>query len=88
MSNNNYICLNCFRTFNEPQRIVERHGFDRPPYEEFTACPFCGGDYTKAVYCDNCKQPITGDFITVKDLGVSYCSDCITVLTIEDSWEV
>jgi len=27
--------------FSRPIRIIERHGWTYPPYEELMACPFC-----------------------------------------------
>lgn len=36
-----YKCENCGSIFSEPIVIKETHGFSRPPYECFDACPFC-----------------------------------------------
>lgn len=36
-----YMCENCGGIFSEPIVIKETHGFSRPPYECFDACPYC-----------------------------------------------
>ena len=36
-----YYCYNCDEMFSKPIRIIERHGWTYPPYEELMACPFC-----------------------------------------------
>lgn len=33
------ICVECERVFDQPNHIVERHGLDTPPYEEYDGCP-------------------------------------------------
>lgn len=38
-------CLDCGREFDVPERYIERHGFDYPPYEEYLGCPYCGGAF-------------------------------------------
>ena len=44
------ICAECGFMFygHEAARYVERHGFEHGPFEEFYACPFCGGAYDEA----------------------------------------
>jgi hypothetical protein len=43
-----YKCLDCGRTFSTPKYWQETHGLDYGPYEQFSGCPFCGGDYEDA----------------------------------------
>lgn len=38
-----YKCLECEKSFNRPLVLVERHGLDCEPYEEFYVCPYCKG---------------------------------------------
>jgi len=39
-----YYCYNCDEMFSRPIRIIERHGWTYPPYEELMACPYCGSN--------------------------------------------
>lgn len=34
-------CDNCGTCFSEPERIVETHNLDTPPYESLSVCPSC-----------------------------------------------
>lgn len=78
-----FICRDCGRIFETPQQIIERHGLDSPPYEEFSGCPFCGGDYTETYVCCECGQFITGDFVELKN-GEHYCNACYETYNILD----
>lgn len=69
------ICRDCGRIFDEPKKIVERHGLDEPPYEETYGCPSCGGAYTETFKCCGCSQYIFGQFVELCN-GEYYCSDC------------
>lgn len=41
-----YKCRECGEEFDEPYRWVETHGLTHGPYEQWSACPFCGScDY-------------------------------------------
>lgn len=40
-----YCCDNCGEIFEEPRRVIERHGFDDGFHETFYCCPNCGGSY-------------------------------------------
>lgn len=71
-----YICLDCFRCFDEPQYWKETHGLDSPPYEQMSGCQFCGGAYVEAYECDCCGEWIRGDYIKT-DNGERYCENCI-----------
>lgn len=39
-----YQCYNCDLVFERPEKIINRHGWDYPPYEELMGCPACGSD--------------------------------------------
>ena len=46
MSIFNYKCRECGAEFDEPHRWVEHHGFTYGPFENWSACPYCGScDY-------------------------------------------
>lgn len=79
-----YVCLDCGLMFKEPKHYVERHGLDTPPYEHYSGCPSCGGAYAHTFSCDCCGNPITGEYIKVKD-GRVYCEECYTVMDIADN---
>lgn len=71
-----YVCLECYNTFEHPVKWEERHGLDTPPYEQFVGSPCCYGDFTEALMCDCCGDPITTeDYITTDD-GERFCEDC------------
>lgn len=56
-----YICNECGKTFEEPKKVVERHGLDTPPYEEYSVCPHCwSGNCSIAQTCERCGT-ICGD---------------------------
>lgn len=58
--------------------MMERHGLDTPPFEQWDACPNCGGnDLVETRRCDDCGSYITGAYATLRDGGV-YCEDCYT----------
>ena len=40
-----YKCDSCEEIFDEPRRVIERHGFNDGFYETFYCCPNCGGSY-------------------------------------------
>lgn len=72
----NYTCLNCGKTFDEPDEYFEKHGLDSPPYERFSCCPYCGCEgYIETIICDHCGEPITGEYIELPD-GKCYCDNC------------
>lgn len=73
-----YICLDCKNKFYDPERFVEMHGFDSPPYEEWNGCPACGGAFVEAFCCDECGDWIEGEYVKLKD-GSVFCSDCYVI---------
>ncbi len=70
-----YICLDCSNLFNNAVKFIEKHGFDSPPYEEYHACPECGGAYCEAYTCSVCEDYILGDYIKT-EMGDRICNNC------------
>lgn len=66
-----YKCLDCGHLFEEGEQATreETHGFDTPPYEEFTGCPICDGDYEEIKPCKIC-----GSY--EHDFDEDYCKSC------------
>lgn len=78
------ICLECQCVFDQPKRLVERHGLDTPPYEEYDACPYCfSADIHPAAPCDICGTWLTGGYIKTLD-GQRICEDCYTLCDAAD----
>lgn len=67
-----YICLECARTFDDPEICVERHGFTDGLYEKYSVCPYCGGGYTEVATCAFCGKETFED-----ELLDGICDDCI-----------
>ncbi len=67
-----YKCLDCGHLFEEGEqaRVRETHGLDTPPYEEYSVCPRCKGDYQEVEPCKIC-----GGY-DVK-IGEEYCDECM-----------
>ncbi len=78
-----YVCLDCGKLFDSPKKIIEKHGLDSPPYEEFYACPKCGGAYVETTICNVCGNYITNDYIETAD-GNIYCENCYILKNVED----
>ena len=78
-----FVCVECGHVFDQPDRWVERHGFDYGPYESFSVCPKCRGSYVEAHKCDCCDEWITGSYIKTED-GKRYCENCYVVMDLED----
>jgi len=76
-----YICLDCGYIFTQPQHIVERHGLDTPPFEEYTGCPKCGGAYDYAYMCKYCEAIVPAENF---DKVLAMCNRCISKLDEED----
>ena len=78
------ICTDCGRVFDSPRHIVERHGLDAPPYEEYDACPFCfSTDIHPAKQCDLCGGWLTGTYVETAD-GQRFCEECYSVRDVAD----
>ena len=75
-------CNECGHIFEEGEeaRWVEKHGFDTPPYEEWSGCPICKGNYEEIKpcvicgsynhniedeFCDNCKKYLKNKFVNL-----------------------
>lgn len=80
-----FVCIECGRTFETPDYWTETHGLDTPPYEEFSACPYCGSDYTEAKRCDCCDEWISDDYIKTED-GKRYCNNCIAHMELGEEY--
>ena len=39
--NGMYFCETCDTTFIRPGTLIERHGFEEPPFEKLACCPRC-----------------------------------------------
>ena len=71
------VCLDCNELFWFPEHYVETHGLERPPFEEWDGCPYCGGNYTVAHVCDMCNNHIDGPYIKLES-GERICENCYT----------
>ena len=78
-----YVCLDCGRTFDEPDRWEEKHGFDYGPFESWSGCPYCGEGYTEAHKCDCCGKWIDGPYIKLEN-GDRICQNCYTTYELGD----
>ena len=69
-----YRCENCGNLFEEGEQAVweERHGFDTPPYEQWSGCPLCRGDYEEVHQCKECC-----DWHTEDELYNGWCEKCL-----------
>ena len=69
-----YRCCECGNLFEEGEQAVweETHGLDSPPYEKFSGCPLCKGDYEEVYQCDSC-----GDWHTEDELYEGWCEKCL-----------
>lgn len=82
-----FVCVECGYVFQYPERFVEKHGLDTPPYEQFTGCPKCGGAYVKSKPCDCCGEVITNDYVKTED-GCYYCDDCYTLRNVSEDGDL
>ena len=82
---NMFVCIECGRIFNEDEVVVweERHGLDTPPYEPWSGCPSCKGDYVEAYLCDGCDEWITGQYVKLSN-GERFCENCFCIMEIDD----
>ena len=69
-----YRCCECGNLFEEGEQAVweETHGLDSPPYEKFSGCPICKGDYEEVHQCKEC-----GDWHSEDELYDGWCEDCL-----------
>lgn len=70
-----WVCTECSKTFEEPKVYTEQHGFDAPPYETYSACPYCGGPYVYAHICCCCDKVIIGPYLKLA-CGERVCESC------------
>ena len=69
-----FICTECGCLFEEPVEWEERHGLDTPPYEKWSGCPQCHGNYVETYQCDCCGEWIEDYYIRIGD--DRYCQNC------------
>ena len=69
-----YRCTECGNLFEEGEQATweERHGLDSPPYEKWSGCPICKGDYEEVYQCKEC-----GDWHTEDELYDGWCEKCL-----------
>ena len=69
-----YRCTECENLFEEGEQATweERHGLDSPPYEKWSGCPICKGDYEEVYRCEEC-----GDWHTEDELYEGWCEKCL-----------
>ena len=69
-----YRCESCGNLFEEGEQAVweERHGLDSPPYEKWSGCPICKGDYEEVHQCKEC-----GDWHSDDELYEGWCEKCL-----------
>lgn len=69
-----YRCVSCGNLFEEGEQAVweETHGLDSPPYEKFSGCPVCKGDYEEVYQCRDC-----GDWHSEDELYGGWCEKCL-----------
>lgn len=69
-----YKCCECGNLFEEGEQAVweETHGLDSPPYEKWSGCPICKGDYEEVHQCKGC-----GDWHTDDELYDGWCEKCL-----------
>ena len=67
-------CCECGNLFEEGEQAVweETHGLDSPPYEKFSGCPVCKGDYEEVHQCKDC-----GDWHSEDELYDGLCEKCL-----------
>ena len=67
-------CFECGNLFEEGEQAVweETHGLDSPPYEKFSGCPVCKGDYEEVHQCKEC-----GDWHSEDELYDGWCEKCL-----------
>lgn len=78
-----YLCLDCGGLFEKPYEYKEQHGFDSPPHETVSCCPYCKGDYVKTYQCDSCGGWIENNTYYEVDKN-KYCEQCCTKLNLGD----
>ena len=69
-----YRCCECGNLFEEGEQAVweETHGLDSPPYEKWSGCPVCKGDYEEVHQCKEC-----GDWHSDDELYDGLCANCL-----------
>ena len=69
-----YRCTECGNLFEEGEQATweETHGLDSPPYEKWSGCPVCKGDYEEVHQCKKC-----GEWKYDDELYNGWCEKCL-----------
>ena len=69
-----YKCTECGNLFEEGEQATweETHGLDSPPYETWSGCPVCKGDYEEVHQCKKC-----GEWTYDDELYNGWCEKCL-----------
>lgn len=67
-----YKCVECGHIFEKGEQAVwkERHGLSCGPYQKWSGCPICKGEYKAVSRCKRCDELVDGPYF-------GYCEDCI-----------
>lgn len=78
-------CESCGNLFEEGEQATweETHGLDSPPYEKFSGCPLCKGDYEEAYLCKVCDG-----WVVESELQDGCCEACVEALVSEYRYDV
>lgn len=66
-----YVCDQCGDVFDEPEHIIERHGFLTPPYEKIPVSPCCAADFSNGAECAECGRVVSED-----NIEYGLCGSC------------
>ena len=71
-------CCECGNLFEEGEQDVweERHGLDSPPYEKWSGCPVCKGDYEEVHQCKKYGDWYAADEL-YDELYDGWCEKCL-----------
>ncbi len=50
-----YICQDCEKEFNLPEKIFEKHGLTERPFEAISVCPECGSSKITQKVFSHCR---------------------------------
>ena len=69
-----YKCCECGHLFEDGEQAVweEKHGFIDGPFEKWSGCPLCHGDYEEVHQCKECE-----DWHTEDELYSGWCEKCL-----------
>ena len=70
-----YICKDCGEKFDTPYEYEERHGFTHGPFEKWSVCPHCGGDYKELTYEQESDIECDGRCLNCDHFNTDDCPD-------------